>query len=70
MTSHLTWYEEWMSYFEVMWGRVHTSWDDLFLEKFDLKSRAKMYDIIDTKTNLVLEWCCSWPTYVSMEEDE
>jgi hypothetical protein len=70
VTSHLTWYEEWMLYFEAIWGKTHTSWDDLFLERFDLKSRAKMYDIIDSKTDLVLECRRSWPTYVSMEEDE
>ena len=29
-----------------------------------------MYKIIDTKTKLVLEYRNSWPTYVSMEEDE
>jgi hypothetical protein len=69
-SSTLTWYEEWLLYFEVVWGRTFTSLDKLFLERFGLGCKMTMNKIIDTKAKLVLECRKSWPTYVSMSEDE
>jgi hypothetical protein len=31
-TSNFTWYEEWMLYFEAVWGRTHTTWDRILIE--------------------------------------
>jgi len=30
--SSLTWLEEWVLYFEVVWGRTMTRWDDIAKE--------------------------------------
>ena len=67
--SNLTWFEEWMLFFEMMWGKTHTRVEDL-VDMYRVESFKHYYAIIEHKLDLVL--CCrqSWPTYASFEEDK
>ena len=65
----LTWFEEWLYYFEALWGRTHTRWEDLSA-MYRISDRKIARNVFDSKAYLVL--CCrsSWPVYVSYEEDK
>ena len=66
--SHLTWFEEWMLFFEMMWGKTHTRVEDL-TGKYRVEKNKTFYTIINAKLDLVLSCRKSWPTYASFEED-
>ena len=67
--SQLTWFEEWMLFYEMMWGKTHTRVDDL-VATFHIERYETFYKIIDHKLDLVLNCRKSWPTYASFEEDK
>ena len=69
VSERLTWFEEWVYYFEAVWGRTHTRWGDL-AAMFKISDRKTAREIFDAKCYLVL--CCrsSWPLYVSHEHDK
>ena len=66
--SSLTWFEEWMLFFEMIWGKTHTRVKDL-VGLFRLDKNDTFYHIVDHKLDLVLECRRSWPLYSSFEED-
>ena len=53
--SNLTWFEEWMLFFEMMWGKTHTRVKDL-VDMYRVESFKHYYAIIEHKLDLVL--CC------------
>ena len=68
-TSHLTWFEEWVVYFEYMWGRTQSRFQDL-ASAFRVSNKDLLYRIFDQKLQLVLLCRASWPTYARFKEDE
>ena len=66
--SHLTWFQEWMCFFEIMWGKTHTRVEDL-TGKYWVEKNKTFYTIINAKLDVVLSCWKSWPTYASFEED-
>ncbi len=67
-TSNLTWYEEWMLFFEYLWGRTNSRIDDI-AALYKCKKKQTFYDIFDPKLYLLLVTRASWPTYVTYKED-
>jgi hypothetical protein len=67
--SRLTWFEEWFLYFEALWGRTWTRWEDL-MNIFEVNRRVKIHEIFDEKCRIALEARSSWPRYASFEEDK
>ena len=67
--SHLTWYEEWMIFFEYLWGRTHSRFEDLSA-LYKVPKKEVVYRIFDQKLYLALVCRASWPTYVRFKEDE
>ena len=65
----LTWYEEWLYYFEAVWGRTHTRWEDL-AAMFKISDRKIGRKVFDSKTYLILRCRSSWPVFVSLNEDK
>ena len=65
--SILTWYEEWLLYFEAVWGKTHTRMNDLAV-MFKTQNET-VYEIFDCKIHLILRCRSSWPTYASYDED-
>ena len=63
--SALTWFEEWMLFFEMLWGKTHIRVEDLVG-----RYRVDFYWIVDHKLDLVLKCRRSWPVYAYFEEDE
>ena len=43
MISQLTWFEEWMTSMEMVWGRTQTRWGDLE-EEYKLKKLQRIFD--------------------------
>ena len=66
--STLTWFEEWVLYFEVLHGQTLTQWGDTAVV-FNIREDVarKIFD-----SCLLLVLCCqeSWPIYVSRAEDK
>ena len=72
MTSiqlNLTWFEECILLFEMMWGKTHTRVGDL-LGMYRIDRFQTLYSIIGSKLDLVLNCRRSWPSYASLEEDK
>ena len=67
--SKLTWFEEWMLFFEMMWGKTHTRVEDL-IKMYRIPKYNSYYSIIDQKLDLALACRKSWPAYASFEEDK
>ena len=65
----LTWFEEWLYYFEALLERTHTRWEDLSA-MYRISDRKIARNVFDSKSYLVLRCRSSWPTYVSYEEDK
>jgi hypothetical protein len=65
--SSLTWFEEWVLYFEFVWGRTCIRGIDAE-EKYGLV-RSVIRDIIQQKLALVQRAVSSWPRYARHEED-
>ena len=69
LTLMAQWFEEWFLYFEVLWLRSHTRWEDLAV-MYNKSSTQTLRKVFDSKTQIVLACRKSWPTYVSFEEDK
>ena len=67
--SELTWYEEWLAFFEYQWGRTNSRFDDL-AALYKCSKKETMYRIFDQKLYFVLVSRTSWPVYVTFEEDK
>ena len=67
--SQLTWFEEWLLYFEILWGRTWTRWEDL-CSMYKISRKQDFYSIFDEKCSIALRARSSWPRYASFEEDE
>jgi hypothetical protein len=68
--SSLTWFEEWLVYFDTVWGRNGTRWNTTSLERFGVANRNVLYKIFDAKNHLILRCRSSWPSYASHKEDK
>jgi hypothetical protein len=65
-SSKLTWFDEWMMYFEVVWGRTLHCWADV-------RACYRCYDshkVFDVQLQKILDCQLSWPLYASYLEDE
>ena len=67
--SNFTWFEEWMLFFEMMWGKTHTRVEDL-LGMYRVDRFKTLYSIIECKLDLVVKCRKSWPSYATLEEDK
>jgi len=65
--TNLTWFEEWMIYFEWIWGRECLTLESL-ANKFST-SHWRVVLILERKRKRVLEALHQWPRFVSFEED-
>jgi hypothetical protein len=65
--SSLTWFEEWVLYFEFVWGRTCIRGIDAE-EKYDIV-RSVIRDVILQKLALVQRTVSAWPRYARHEED-
>ena len=66
-TTLLTWFEEWMMYFEWVWGRQSTTTKSLAKNYKTSKSTAER--ILEDKRWKVLDAMRRWPRFASFEED-
>jgi hypothetical protein len=64
----LTWFEEWYSFFEILYGKSLSRWVDAEY-KYQCNHQL-LHDIYDTKIKQVLLVRSEWPLYVSIDEDE
>ena len=66
----MSWLEEWMFYFEFVWGKSLRRWDDASCKQhYDLDSK-QLRIIFDRKLNQVLLCRNSWPRYAKYHEDK
>ena len=65
--SSLTWLEEWVLYFEFIWGRTITRWIDA--GKVTGRDRKKAMEIYHHKQKQILACHMSWPKYCCHKED-
>ena len=66
--SNLTWFEEWLLYFQIIWGKPLGRWVDAKNEHSRSMRRCRY--IFDYKLrNIVLKARNDWPMYVSHTED-
>ena len=65
--TSLTWLEEWLMYYDILWGKTIIRWIDV--EKEYKMHGTLCLKVFDTKLALVV--CCrsSWPRWVSHSED-
>jgi DDE superfamily endonuclease len=66
--SKLTWLEEWLCFFQIMYGRVSLRWVDL-ANNFKISER-NLRRIFDSKLMMVKQTLEQWPTYVNEKEDK
>ena len=66
--SEMTWLEEWLLYFEYVYGRVHRRWADY--EKQWNVSKKILRKVVCSKLEVVIKIRDMWPRYASIEEDE
>ena len=70
-TSCLTWFEEWVFYFEMMLGKALTTWE---IAEHDTRGyglhQKGLREVFDQKTHLVLECRESWPAFATYKEDK
>jgi hypothetical protein len=66
-TTTLTWLEEWIIYFEIIWGKFSRRWVDLSI-KYNLSDRT-LRRIFDRILNLVVDTRSTWPRFASLKED-
>ena len=68
-TSHMTWCEEWVFYFEWVWGETLTRWQDAAsINGYNIRA-SLLRLVLDKKRSLVIKCRQSWPTFCSYEED-
>jgi hypothetical protein len=68
--STLTWYEEWIFYFEFIWGKSLSRWEDAQSEAHFNLIAKNLRKIFDRKLNIVLACRQKWPTYAYYNEDK
>ena len=68
VTSTLTWLEEWLLYFEFVWGRSAGRWKDL-VAKYDVDARI-LRSVFDSKLEKHTKTINYWPKYATLHEDE
>ena len=68
-SNELTWFEEWFLFFEVVWLCSHTRQEDI-TRIYNKSDVSKLRKVFDTKNQIVLACCASWPTYLSFAEDK
>lgn len=66
-TSHLKWFDEWFLYFETMWGRTLTRWEDVASE-YELTNHNET-KVFEHKLQKVLRCRNSWPKCMRHHED-
>lgn len=66
--SKMTWLEEWIFYFEYLYSRVHTRWED-YAKQMNLREKT-LRNVLHAKLKLVVDAKRRWPTYASLVEDE
>lgn len=66
--SNLNWFEEWLAYFQVVWCRHVTRWQDAEY-KCKICERT-LRRIFDAKVELHLTIRNKWPIFVTFKEDE
>jgi hypothetical protein len=66
--SSLTWYEEWLAYFQVIWCKHVTRWQDAEF-KYTTSERT-LRRIFDSKIEIHLKIRNKWPVFVTFKEDE
>jgi hypothetical protein len=67
--SSLSWFEEWLLYFEWLWGRTATSFDALRLIYNDVDKKS-MRNVYDNKLQIVKECIERYPAFATLSEDE
>ena len=67
--SSLTFFEEWMLYFEFIYGKTIPS-VGATISAYDIKDRNVVRNIVDKKMEMVKESRKRWPSYVTIAEDE
>jgi DDE superfamily endonuclease len=65
--NKLTWLQEWMVYFEFVWGRSAGRWVDM-QEAYGFSDRT-VRNIFDDKLEIVSNEAKHWPRFVSLNED-
>ena len=69
-TSTMSWYEEWLFYFEFVLGKTCRRWvDAASAMNYDLDPHS-LRKIFDRKLQAVLLCRKSWPIYASYKEDK
>ena len=66
--SVLTWYEEWFCYFEILWGRTSTRWEDVSADYGVFQKDLRK--IMDQKMDIVSDAMKMMPAYATFEEDK
>ena len=61
-SSSLTWFEEWVLYFEIVWGHTCIRWIDA-QEKYRIHKRI-LRQVFSRKLALVRRTMSAWPRYV------
>lgn len=67
--SNLSWFEEWMLYFEWLWGRRAVSFEVLRMNYRDLDIK-KITKVYDAKLRIVNDCRERFPAFATMNEDE
>ena len=67
-SNELTWFEEWFLYFEVLWLRSHTRWEDA-ATLYNTTQISKLRQVFDAKCKIVLDCRSSWPWQALQKED-
>jgi DDE superfamily endonuclease len=66
-TTTLTWLEEWVIYFEIIWGKFSRRWVDLTI-KYNLSDRT-LRRIFVRILNIVVKTRETWPRFASLNKD-
>ena len=66
--NELTWFEEWFLFFEILWLRSHTRWEDT-AKIYQSHQTHILRQTFDSKCQIVLACRSSWPNYAYHHED-
>ena len=66
--SKLTWYEEWFMYYERLYSRSISRWEDY--ERLYKRSGPVLREVFDSKLQIAIECRLRWPRYCRLREDE
>ena len=67
-TSTLTWFEEWLLYLTIIWGRTFSRW--FLIEDHYNISVSTARSIFNIKQQKVMDTMNDWPKYTNYKEDE